>query len=100
MDQQTINQIAEILGQSGNAVVNEYVIWHVVSAIGWIVAAVLGIWFTLKWKPGKDNDWFLPGVVIKGIGIFIFAMIVLCNVPDLAAPRAISIHQLLSDIRG
>lgn len=105
MDEQVINRIAEILGQSGDAAVSEYVRWHVTQAVLWIVVAATGAVVALRWKiPPTKSEYDTPPrgawVALKVGVVCVMVLIGGCHVPDLVAPRAISIHQLLHDIRG
>jgi hypothetical protein len=99
VNEEVINRIAEILGQSGGAIVNEYIVWFVVKAIIWTVIPALCAVLVLRWKPA--NAWDLSGPAVLAIKASIVGTMILiggCHVPDLIAPRAIAINQLLNDV--
>lgn len=99
-DVETINRIAEVLGSSGAAATAEYARWYVASAIFWVLFGMALIVSGLLWKPSRDVLGPLPALLLKAFLIFAGALWVGCNIPDIANPKAIAIHQLIKDVRG
>lgn len=77
----------------------EYTTWHIVSALGWLLAgifAILGAW--QLWK--RREEWEEPAVC-GAIVLLIAGMLTFpWNLPNLVSPKAYAIHQLIKDIRG
>ena len=51
-------------------------------------------------KVNIPDSWDVSPPIIKGVLLFVGALFFACNVADLFAPQAASIHRLLLDIRG
>jgi len=99
-----IKELANTLGLAANEIISHYVLWFVVSGIVWVAAglALAALPFTAAWRnrlesAGISGGWRLS---IEAVVWFVAAMCLLVNIPDLASPTGISIHQLLKDIRG
>lgn len=97
---ETINRVAEILGSSGSAVVSEYTVWFAVASIIWIAVGIFLCGIALRWKPSEHVFEVPVALGIKAAMFFVGLLFIGCNVPDLAAPKAIAIHQLVKDVRG
>lgn len=92
-----INQVAAILGSASDATITEYVKWHISSAITWILISCVGGYVLNMWK--TSGQWEGWAVVVKTSLGCILVVIIGAHVPDLFSPKAIAIHQLLSDLR-
>lgn len=94
-----LERLIGTLGANTSATIDSYVVWHVASALWWTMVGagfVYGAWMFLKRKPESWDPVLhqLACVVLTFVGILFLGS----NMPDLAAPRAIAIHQLLNDI--
>lgn len=98
MEQEIINNLAEIFGNSGRYAINEYAKWYISSSIVWISIGLILIGSCFKVK--YPEDWDVHPLVIKMICFFIGLMFIGCNVPDLIAPEAMAIHRIILDITG
>jgi len=93
-----INRIAEILGTSGQYAVQEYATWYIAQAIGLIAFGVYLIYKGYKFvTPEGWGEQLTP--IVKGVLIFVGALFVIHQLPDLFSPEAIAIHQLLRDVK-
>lgn len=90
------------LGENAGATIDAYVVWFVVSSLGWVAfgaAFCFVAYRVMKMKPGKNGD-ISPVAyqIFAAVLAIIGSIVVMSNLPDLAAPRAMAIHQLLKDI--
>jgi ABC-type transport system involved in cytochrome c biogenesis permease component len=95
-----LERLIDVLGQGTSLVIDEYTVWHIASAIVWILMGLGALVASYKiWQyEVEDRDY-------EGLKIFMSAAVALYGVlligfhiPDLFAPRAIAIHQLLNDL--
>jgi predicted membrane channel-forming protein YqfA (hemolysin III family) len=93
-----INRLSEVIGASGEYIIGEYAVWYVVSSLTFISLGLAIIITALRLK--LPDSWDISPLFIKGVMLFVGALFIACNLPDLFAPEAISIHRLLADIRG
>jgi hypothetical protein len=97
MNEQTINRLAEILGSTGEAIIAQYTTWHLVAALLYILTGLALLY--CAWKPAFGKTWeegVLPAVRV--VMLIAGVLFVVCNLPDIFAPKAVAIHQLLQDI--
>ena len=96
---ETIQKIIDALNSSGAAAVSEYIVWHIASAIFWIAWGVflIAASFKVKLPDSWGNDWKF---ILRAVVFFLGVIWIGVNYPDLFAPKAIAIHQLLKDIKG
>ena len=103
---QLIKDVLAQAGAAGSATMEAYVRWHFAAAITWflcgivlLVAAAVLTRTTLRIMRETHDDTFLGwvGVVLCALlGLLMFAT----NLPDIIAPDAAAIHQLLRDVRS
>ena len=68
------------------------------SSLSFIAFGAAIIWVVIKTE--LPEDWDVHPLVVKGVLLLIGGFLIACNLPDLLAPEAISIHRLLQDVRG
>lgn len=104
-----ILELADTLGVTAETIVGHYVRWFIISATTWIILAISSVWLAYSARlktfiyEGFDGRFDEPHLWLLWIRIVItfFAVLILgFNIPDLLAPRGISIHQLLIDLPG
>lgn len=97
-----LQEVINAIGGTGSAVISEYTVWFIVSAIGWIILGVAIIYSAYKWKvenEGPCDDFYWGRVLARSFFMFIGALFIFCNVPDLFSPEAAAIHRLLQDVK-
>lgn len=94
-----LQEVINAIGGTGSAIVSEYTVWFIVSAIGWILMGAAMAYLSFKWKIESDDEDEYWKTIVRWVMIFIGALFILCNVPDLFAPEAAAIHQLLRDVK-
>ena len=93
-----LERVLSTIGQSADHVIDQYTIWHIGAAIVWCIIGV--VLFRAAWlfyafgKREEEPGWYIATGVLTLVGTVIIG----CNLPDLFAPRAIAIHQLLIDV--
>lgn len=100
-----LEQLAAQLGTTSEYIISEYARWHFTSAIVWIVAGVALTWFAVArwpWKPEEYADELERFFVhaMRAVAVVTGALLIGCHIPDLAFPEAVSIHQIIRDVRG
>jgi len=98
-----INRLADIVGKSSEYIINEYTIWYLASAIGYILFGIIIIFLSIRFckipeEYDEDCEWVFP--LIKWIVIGAGCIFIVCNIGDLFSPTAVGIHRLILDIRG
>ena len=98
-----IEQLAKVVQQNTHQIVTYYTKWHVLNAFGWMfVGAFLCIASYKAPKPegwdGSESKVFVP--IIRGVAFVAGLFFVANNLPNVFAPEAYAIHQLIIDIRG
>ena len=99
---EAIIELAATLGIAVNEIIGHYVVWHIASAITWILLAFLTSWFLLskRYSAFCESLEYGKNILIwtKAIGLIWAMFIIGSNLPDLFSPTAISIHQLIIDL--
>lgn len=96
-------RLIESLGDGTNTAVDAYAVWHLASAIWWIAAGI-ALLFVARylWNYKLKGDWSDDGPPPNKCGaaaaVVIAVLVIGTHVPDLLAPRAIAIHQLIKDV--
>ena len=93
-----LNRLSEILGTSGEYIISEYVYWYMASSLSFIALGVSIIWVIIKTE--LPEHWDVHPLIVKGVLLLIGGVLIACNLADLLAPEAVSIHRLLLDVRG
>lgn len=98
-NQELIKQITDILGSTSEAAISEYAKWHLTAAITWMVASAIALGFLIRWKTA-NTEWVKGlAICVKIALICLTGIIFFSYIPDLINPKAISIHQLLIDLK-
>ena len=102
MNIELIKDLANTLGTTTTQIITSYAEWHFISAICYILLGlfVIQIGRIVNIESFKEECEAMVGYVIKYSLFFIGLMFLVVNVPDLFNAEAISIHQLIKDIRG
>lgn len=110
MDEKTIGlikELTEVFGKNFDFIVGAYSTWYLTSALGWIIFGILIIAFAFKIVRTKKGDkepaydefpFWIP--ILKWGIVFIGALFILFNIPDLISPEGIALHRIITDIRG
>lgn len=97
-----IQEVISALGGAGSAIVAQYTVWFIVSSICYsVLGAVIAI-TAFKWKPVEQEgygDSYIWRVIARYVLMFIGGLFIAANLPDLFAPEAMAMHQLLRDIK-
>ena len=93
-----INEVMQTLNTVGATAVSEYTKWFFISSIAWLVGSGVAFRYWYKCKFELVDEELRP--LLKGSLMLLAGIIFLTFVPDLFAPQAAAIHQLLGDIRG
>ena len=98
-----IEQLGKVVSQNTSQIVTYYTKWHIIAAFSWIVFGaflMIGSYKAPIPQPWQDGDarGFVP--MLRGVAFIIGFIFVASNVPDVFAPEAYAIHQLIIDIRG
>lgn len=97
---QMVERLVGALGENASATVDAYVVWHVASAVRWLAVGV-ALLFAARWlwTYKLEEEWEIKPNICGAVAAVVLGVgIIVSNVPDLFAPRAIAIHQLLKDI--
>ena len=106
MLEKEIQLLKEISTPAVQEAIASYSSWFFAASLGWIICGIILIYggyrFIKPWQKAEDKTDPGPafGMVGIGIAIFVGAMMIFSNVPDLLNTKAMAIHQLLKDIRG
>lgn len=101
-----IKLLSQLGSEASQAALTEYTRYFVVSSIWWaaVYSAAVGacVWLFLKVSRDKDADADIKLMVfaITGLVGLLCAFGVADNVSDALNPRAMAIHQLITDLRG
>ncbi len=93
-----INELAKLLANNSSYATEQYALWYATSAFCWIVFGAGLVLAAIRF-PKPENWEAVPTQVVRIVGFLIGAMILAANIPDLLNPTAISIHQLITDIK-
>lgn len=98
-----INRLADIAGESSGEIIQHYHRWFIASSLIWTLVGIVIFYLSYRWKmPEKWEDDAMDRSafwIFKGVAIAIALLMIGHNLPDLFAPQAAAIHQLISDIR-
>lgn len=100
-----IETLTELGTEAVQAAIANYTHWFVVSSLCWLamgaVFAVAAVWLWRNREPLAEKMDLPESIIYLVIGILVFLSLLTipCNVPDLLAPRAIAIHQLIRDAK-
>jgi len=103
---EVIEKLAEVLGESGSTAVVHYSDWFVVNSLTWIMIGIILIVLSFLIKIPMTGDEYYDldrrtgQAAARVLCWVIGSLMVGCNIPDLFAPEAASVHQLIQDIRG
>ena len=97
MNTELLEKLAEILQQSGTAIISEYARWYVVQSFSWICLGIVICFLTVKSK-FEIEDQKAWTYIIKTTALFVGMMFIVSNIGDLFAPQGIAIHRLISDL--
>jgi hypothetical protein len=95
-----LQQMITTVGENATATVDAYVWWFVVAALAWIAVGI-GFFVGARavWKSIKpEAEYAILLRIAVGVMCFVGSLFVATNLPDLAAPRAKAVHQLIKDI--
>lgn len=96
---ETLNRLAEIVGQSSTEIVSQYMIWYIANSAAWIIFGLVIMTVSWRWTlPDKSCDRFIGPIVCKFVGVAVGALFVVANISDLIAPKAVAINRLIQSI--
>lgn len=93
-----IEQLAGLVGHNSALIVEQYTYWHMVAAISWIL---VGVFFCIAAvKCPRPEEWdTIPTHVVRCVFFVAGLLMLAANIPDVFAPEAFAIHQLIIDIK-
>jgi hypothetical protein len=103
METETIQKIADIMHAAGAEIIPEYAAYLLVQAAGFAILGVAVIAKALSFRPETANLDDAEAVIahtLKWAAVFVGALFVIGNIPDLVSPKAAAIHQIIRDVRG
>ncbi len=96
-----IKTLADTIGETASEVVTHYAFYHFFQAAAFIALGLVIVRFGMKLTYNDDISHDVPRAFQSffkyGI-IFVGLLFVVANFPDLLSPKAIAIHQLISDL--
>lgn len=94
-----IEKLAGILGSHGEAILSEYKLWFITSSLLWVLGGV-GLAVSVFRSKYRETTALttLEVSFIRALLLLLSFLMLVNNVPDLVAPEAASIHQLIRDL--
>ena len=100
-----IEELAKVVQQNTMQIVDYYTTWHVLNAFGWMFFGSFLCIAAYKAPTPKgwsetsgESAFFVP--LVRGIAFIAGLLFIANNLPNVFAPEAYAIHQLIIDIRG
>lgn len=107
---EAIKALSESIGIASSEIIPHYVSWYIYSSIAWLFFAIClfgasVVVFKMFQKQAKKDDydedvWIFWSWALVIVAFIVSTIIFFAQIGDLLAPTGISIHQLISDIRG
>lgn len=94
-----IEQLGQIVQKNTAQIVEYYTTWHLLSALGWAFIGGFLMIAALKAPTPEGFEKPFP-IIVRSVAFLLGMLMVTTNMPDIFAPEAYAIHQLIIDIRG
>ena len=94
-----IEKLAKLVNQNTHQIVSYYTKWHLLAAYAWIFFG--GFLMAASYKMPTPEGFEPPfPAFARGMAFIVGFVMVVANFPDVFAPEAYAIHQLIIDVRG